>query len=229
MLIPTLTTIAKQDNLTLSIAVKGGCPWQQDLYAPEIAIPGKTNRPSDCKAQKDDLYNRVIPQLDPDIIITMNLAYENPIEPLQFTNAQGHTLSRRSPSYYAQIEAATTRSIAAMSAGGRRKVVLLEPIPVTRFNPLDCLSKATYLEQCRYVASALPDRYVRFLRQVAKQHRNVWSVDLDHLVCPFLPICDPIVNRQIVKWDPTHLTVKFAQSIAPQLNTYLQQNNILRR
>ena len=229
MLIPTLTTIAKQDNLTLSIAVKGGCPWQQNLYAPEIAIPGKTNRPRDCKAQKDDLYKRVIPQLDPDIIITMNLAYENPIEPLQFTNAEGHTLSRRSPSYYAQIEAATTRSIAAMSAGGRRKIVLLEPIPVTRFNPLDCLSKATYLEQCRYVASTLPDRYVRFLRQVAKQHRNVWSVDLDHLVCPFLPICDPIVNRQIVKWDPTHLTVKFAQSIAPQLNTYLQQNNILRK
>jgi peptidoglycan/LPS O-acetylase OafA/YrhL len=227
MLIPTLTTIAKQDNLTLSISVKGGCPWQQNLYAPEISIPGKTNRPKDCKAQKDDLYNRVIPQLNPDIIITMNLAYENPIEPLQFTNADGRTLNRRSPKYYADIEAATRQSINAMSAGGRRKVVLLEPIPVTRFNPLDCLSKAQYLEQCRYTASALPDRLVRYLRQLAKEDRNVWSIDLDHLVCPFLPICDPIVNNQIVKWDPTHLTVKFAQSIAPQLNTYLQQDNIL--
>ena len=59
--------------------------------------------------------------------------------------------------------------------------------------------------------------------QFAKQDHNVWSVDLDHLVCPFLPICDPIVNNQIVKWDPTHLTVKFAQSIAPQLNAYLKQ------
>ena len=115
-----------------------------------------------------------------------------------------------------------------MRAGGRRKIVLLEPIPVTRFNPVDCLSKQTYLEQCRYVASPFPDRVERFYRQLAKHQRNVWSVDLDHLVCPFLPICDPIVNNQIVKWDPTHLTVKFAQSIAPQLNTYLQQNNILK-
>jgi hypothetical protein len=116
-----------------------------------------------------------------------------------------------------------------MSAGGRRKVVLIEPIPVTKFNPLDCLSKATYLEQCRYVASTVPDRLERFFRQLARQDHNVYDVDLDHLVCPFLPICDPIVNHQIVKWDPTHLTVKFAQSIAPQLNTYLQQDNVLPR
>jgi len=227
MLIPTLTAIAKQDHLTLSISVRGGCPWQQDLYAPEISIPGRTNRPKDCKALKDDLYNRVIPELNPDIIITMNLGYENPIEPLDFTNAQGQILDRRSRGYYADIEAATTRSIAAMNDGGRRKVVLLEPIPITRFNPLDCLSKATYLEQCRYVASAEPDRLDLFFRQVAKRDRNVSSIDLDHLVCPFLPICDPIVNGQIVKWDPTHLTVGFARSIAPQLNQYLQQNNII--
>jgi SGNH domain (fused to AT3 domains) len=229
MLIPTLTTIAQQDHLTLSIAVKGGCPWQQNLYAPEISVPGKTNRPKDCKAQKDDLYNRVIPQLNPDIIITMDLAYENPTEPLQFTNAKGQPLNRRAPTYFRDVEADTTRSINAMRAGGRRKIVLLEPIPVTRFNPLDCLSKETYLEQCRYVASAFPDRLERFYRQIAKQEHDVWSVDLDHLVCPFLPICDPIVNNQIVKWDPTHLTVAFAKSIAPQLNTYLQQNNILKK
>jgi hypothetical protein len=115
-----------------------------------------------------------------------------------------------------------------MNDGGRRKVVLLEPIPITRFNPLDCLSKATYLEECRYVSSAEPDRLELFFRQLAKRDRNVWSIDLDHLVCPFLPICDPIVNGQIVKWDPTHLTVSFARSIASQLNQYLQQNSIIK-
>jgi len=228
MLIPTLTAIAKQDRLTLSVSVRGGCPWQQDLYAPEISVPGRTNRPQDCKAQKDDLYNRVIPELNPDIIITMNLGYENPIEPVNFTNAQGQTLDRRSPGYYADIEAATRRSIAAMNAGGRRKIVLLDPIPIDRVNPLDCLSKATYLEQCRYVASAEPDRLDLYFQELAKRDRNVWSIDLDRVVCPFLPICDPIVNGQIVKWDPTHLTVNFARSIAPQLNQYLQQNNVIK-
>jgi len=229
MLIPTLTTIAQTDHLTLSIDVKGGCPWQQNLYAFPAAVNGTVLSTAACKAQKDDLYNRVIPQLNPDIIITMDLAYENPTEPLQFTNANGQPLNRRAPSYFREVEADTTRSINAMRAGGRRKVVLLEPIPVTRFNPLDCLSKATYLEQCRYVASAFPDRLEVFYRRLAKKERNVWSVDLDHLVCPFLPICDPIVNNQIVKWDPTHLTVAFAKTIAPQLNTYLQQNNILKK
>ncbi len=228
MLIPTLTTIAQTDHLTLSIDVKGGCPWQQNLYAPEIAVPGKTNRPKDCKAQKDDLYNRVIPQLNPDIIITMNVAHEDPTQ-IPFLGPNGTRPRNGTPQMNAWLEKTTSDSLAKLRAGGRRKVVLIEPIPVTRFNPLDCLSKATYLEQCSYVVRPGPDALERDYRAFAKKEHNVWSVDLDHLVCPFLPICDPIVNNQIVKWDPTHLTVAFAKTIGPQLNTYLQQNNILKK
>ena len=226
MLIPTLTTIAKQDNLTLSIAVKGGCPWQQDLYSFPATVNGTLLSTAACKAQKDDLYNRVIPQLNPDIIITMNIGHEDPTQ-IPFLGPNGTRLRNGTPAMNRWLEQTTAESLAKLRDGGRRKVVLIEPIPVSRFNPLDCLSKATYLEQCAYVVRPGPDPLERDYRQFAKDDRNVWSVDLDHLVCPFLPICDPIVNRQIVKWDPTHLTVKFAQSIAPQLNTYLQQNNIL--
>ena len=47
------------------------------------------------------------------------------------------------------------------------------------------------------------------------------------VVCPFLPICDPIVNDQIVKWDPTHLTAQFAASIAPAVDDYLKQAGLV--
>jgi peptidoglycan/LPS O-acetylase OafA/YrhL len=226
MLIPTLTTIAQQDHLTLSIAVKGGCPWQQNLYAFPATVNGTVLSTAACKALKDDLYNRVIPQLDPDIIITMNVAHEDPTQ-IPFLGPNGTRPRNGTPAMSAWLERTTTESLAKLRAGGHRKVVLVEPIPVTRFNPLDCLSKETYLEQCSYVVRPGPDPLERDYRALAKADHNVWSVDLDHLVCPFLPICDPIVNNQIVKWDPTHLTIKFAKSIAPQLNTYLQQNNIL--
>ena len=77
------------------------------------------------------------------------------------------------------------------------------------------------------MASTTPDPIERDYRQLARRDSGVTSVDLDRLVCPYLPICDPIVDGQIVKWDPTHLTVAFARSIAPQLDAYLTQTGVL--
>ena len=52
MLIPTLTTIAKNDNLTLSIAVRGGCPWQQNLYAFPATVNGTVLSTAACKSRE---------------------------------------------------------------------------------------------------------------------------------------------------------------------------------
>jgi hypothetical protein len=57
----------------------------------------------------------------------------------------------------------------------------------------------------------------------------VWSLDLDHLVCPYLPICDPVVDNQIVKIDETHLTAKFGKAIAPSIDSYLKDNGLIDR
>ena len=51
----------------------------------------------------------------------------------------------------------------------------------------------------------------------------MFSANFDDLVCPYDPICDPVVNGQIVRFDASHITVAFANSIAPQVNAYLKQ------
>jgi hypothetical protein len=56
----------------------------------------------------------------------------------------------------------------------------------------------------------------------------VVAADFDRLVCPFLPICDPVVNGEIVKSDGTHLTARFAESIAPEISTYLVDSGLVR-
>src|SRR5207245_10757572 len=48
MLVPTFTAIAQQEHLTLSIDVRGGCPWQRNLYARPLSVSGKQLRLSDC-------------------------------------------------------------------------------------------------------------------------------------------------------------------------------------
>jgi hypothetical protein len=112
---------------------------------------------------------------------------------------------------------------------GAHKLVLLEPIPVDpNFDPLSCLSKAKVVEQCRYVVPDAPSGLVQTYRRLDKQDDDVWSLDLDHLVCPYFPICDPIVNHQVTKIDTGHLTPSFSQSLGPELDGLFQQNGIIR-
>jgi peptidoglycan/LPS O-acetylase OafA/YrhL len=227
MMIPTFTAIARQDNLTLSVSVKGGCPWQRQLFATPVKVFGKLLRKQDCVAQKEDLYKRVIPQLHPDIIVVMNLAHEDPTQ-LPFLGPHDEFEANGTAQSIQWLDRTTADSIRELRGDGA-KVVILEPIPVTRFNPLDCISKAKTIEQCSYVESRpSPDPLEAYYRQLAKRDTGVLSTNLDRLVCPFLPICDPVVDGQIVKWDPTHLTVRFAEAIAPQVNSYLQASGLLR-
>ena len=64
-------------------------------------------------------------------------------------------------------------------------------------------------------------------RRLDKQNDNVWSLDLDHLVCPYFPICDPIVNHLVVKIDVNHLTSAFAEALEPAIDNLFKQNGIL--
>jgi peptidoglycan/LPS O-acetylase OafA/YrhL len=225
MLIPTLSAIAEQQHLTLSVSVRGGCPWQQRLFAVPLTVNGVAMRKEDCKAQKNDLYDRVIPELHPDVIVAMNVAHEDK-NAIPFLGPHGEHERNGSPTSIRWLRQTTDESVAKLRAGGS-KVVLLEPIPVAPIDPLDCLSRSTYLEACRYVAGTTPDPVQHDYRQLARRDSGVTSVDLDRLVCPYFPICDPIVDGQIVKWDPTHLTVAFARSIAPPLDAYLTQTGVL--
>ena len=126
------------------------------------------------------------------------------------------------------LKAATTESLAELRAAGR-KVVIIEPIPHPPFDPIQCLSHAEVLEECRYPVTATPDWLELFYRQLARNDKGVVSAHFDRLICPFLPICDPIVNNQIVSWDQTHLTASFAKTLAPVIDDYLKQTGILPR
>jgi peptidoglycan/LPS O-acetylase OafA/YrhL len=227
MMIPAFEDIARRENLTLSVSVRGGCPWQRDLYVLPVTVNGQTLRTSDCVAQKNDTYTRVIPELKPDVIAVMEVAHQDP-RTVPFLGPDGHPLQNKSPTAVRWIEDTTARSLTALRADGR-KVLIIEPIPIASINPLDCLSQAKVLEDCRYVANTAPDPIENFFRQAAKRNDDVVSADFDRLVCPFLPICDPLVNGKIVKRDGTHLTEAFAISIAPQIDAYLKQTGLLPR
>ena len=57
---------------------------------------------------------------------------------------------------------------------------------------------------------------------------DVVTLDLDRLVCPYLPICDPVIRGRIVRADDDgHLSVDFANSLAGPIADLLRQNGVL--
>jgi hypothetical protein len=118
-------------------------------------------------------------------------------------------------------------SLAQLRRAGR-KIVIIEPTPVAPTNPLHCLSRAKGLDQCRYVANLEPTPLERYYRSLANG-TDVFTLDLDKVVCPYLPICDPVVNGMIVKRDYAHLTWVFGASLSDELLAFLRDNRILAR
>jgi len=210
MMVPLFTTIAQRENLTLSVSVQPGCPWQLDLYT-QI-------RRDQCKQRKQDLYRRVIPALRPDVTVVMNLEYPT-------FRPDGNEAGPFA------IAAATTASLAALEVGGR-DVITIDPIPAasrhnTSFDPLACLSKAKWLEECRYNAPTAPLPLEELYRRLAGQDDKVHVLNLNDQVCPLLPICDPVVDGHIVKQDASHLTIAFSESLAPEVDRYLKSVGLI--
>jgi peptidoglycan/LPS O-acetylase OafA/YrhL len=203
MFVPALREIAQQEDLALFAANKGLCSWQRDWmpnpYLSWTVDPKRTAVA--CSRWRDDLYQRVVPTIDPDVIIAASANWE-----------------------YAGNATGIFDSVRDLSRRGR-KIVLIEDVPIAAsLDPLKCLSAANVLEECRYVADRnLTPAELAYRQAAAADPLDILSANVDNLICPFLPICDPVVAGHIVKFDPAHLTVEFSEYVAPQLETYLKR------
>jgi hypothetical protein len=234
MLIPALTKLAEDRSLTLSVAVASGCPWQEGI----LRSPGPDDQlgatplqelTRQCRAHHDEWYNTVIPRLNPDIVITANQPFDDPKNTHPIQDADTGPVDVGTAAFADVVRRRTDESMQKFLDAGR-KVVMIEPVPVSADSedPLKCLSQATYFEQCRFVANAGPTAVQQIYRDLAKAHpNNVFSLDIDHDICPYMPICDPIVNGLIVRWDPQHLTTKFATTLAPDFEKALDGDGLL--
>ena len=220
MLIPAFTEIAKRDSLTFSTTIMPDCPWQIGL---QYDVPGRVIQ--QCKERKADWYTRVIPQLAPSIVVLVNREIDDANEPIPVIGPNGGMLTPGSRDYERFVAMATSRTVKQLRDAGAN-VVMIEPLAVAPFDTLNCLSGAKTLEACRFVASTTASPVERYYRSIA-DGRHVWSIDIDRLVCPYLPICDPLAKGVVVRRDSSHITAQFAQSISGQLQTMLEQEGIL--
>ena len=226
-LIPGLAKLAKRNRFTLAIGSSPNCPWEQGMV--ELPLGSPPNLGAVCRAHQDDWYDRIVPGFDPDIVVLAHRTLDDPLTPSLVSFANGPRLRSNGPGFEKAAAAAVTRTVDELRARGR-KIVIIEPLPTApgAFNPFTCLTKATYLEECRYIAIGAPTVLERDFRSLADGN-DVFSLNLDRVVCPYIPICDPIVAGVVVKKDPQHITAAFSRTMAPSIETLLVDDGIFSR
>jgi hypothetical protein len=163
----------------------------------------------------------MIPKLDPDVVVLAHQAYDDPGYPASFYGLDGRPAFHDSPRLETVLRDASSASLRALERPDR-KIVILEPTPLARANPLSCLSRGGDQSRCEYRAKADPTPLELFYRDYADSHPDVEAVDADRMVCPRLPVCDPVVGEIIVKRDGSHITATYARSLAGSLAPFLR-------
>jgi peptidoglycan/LPS O-acetylase OafA/YrhL len=218
MWVPALAALAKRHALTFSVDVLDNCPWQVGVQYP--------TPPPWCRAQQDDLYQRVIPTFKPDVLILADRSLDDPASPIAvetpepFSNAAG---------FERALLDASTQTLERVRAPGRTIVVIDGgPIPHggAAADPLSCLSTGTSPSRCTYRANTAPLPFELAVRDRARAS-GVTALDLDRVVCPRLPRCDAIVDNIIVKRDYLHLTATYSKTRADAVWSALVRNRIL--
>ncbi|HTD50591.1 MAG TPA: SGNH hydrolase domain-containing protein, partial [Acidimicrobiia bacterium] len=217
MWIPAFVSIAKRDSLTLAVASYQACPWQP--------LPHGLDQSPNCPRHSRYWYARVVPGFNPDIIVLAERAFDAPGNVLSLA-VNGQTLRASTGPAERELAAASLKAVELLHRAGR-KIVILQPTPLPpslEWNPLECLSTGN--TRCYFrVNPALTGLEHAFERLADLQ--DVSTLNLDHLVCPRLPICDPVVNHIIVRRDHTHLTATYAAALAGPIDTRLHARGIL--
>jgi peptidoglycan/LPS O-acetylase OafA/YrhL len=222
MYLPMFEALAKQRHFALYAAVSPGCYWMAGIQRTDPIYD------EPCRTLQHEWYDTIVPELDPDLIFVVNRIVDSPLGATPIKDEEIGPLTEDSQQLvdaYRRRVTATVEDLRAQS----RKVVIVEPVPVSAIDPdtLQCLSQATYLEECRFVTPVAPTATELIYREADEADGQVWSLNVDRLMCPFLPICDPVVNGLIVRWDHAHITQRFAASLMPAFEAALEENGII--
>ena len=222
-LIPAFEVVAKKFDLTLSLALDWGCAWPYDLrYAHQ-----EPKKHEECARRRADWFDRVIPALDPDIVVLAMAGPDDPKRKVAVFGADGEPVT----SNIAAIVLPGAKRVVDQLRGDGRTVVIVQPLPPSSDaeNPLDCLSEGAGISRCAYTATMNPTGFERAFHALAEADDGLFTLNLDHVVCPAFPRCDAVVHGIVTKWDPGHITATYSTAIGPQVADKLAEAGVFER
>ncbi|MDO8364452.1 MAG: acyltransferase family protein [Actinomycetota bacterium] len=200
-LLPGFSATAAAQGATLHLITVAGCPWQQGLAT--------VHDSEKCVSMQDALYGAWLDDLAPDVVVLGG-------HPLLEREFRVHRRGGAEQLEVGEVTSATTTSLELVSAPGRA-VVVLGPRPSAPFDSTSCIGAARFQEECMFAAAIDATAQEDALLEALGADSDVTYVSMATLLCPRLPICDPIVDGLLVRSDKDHVYPVFAQHLAPAL------------
>jgi peptidoglycan/LPS O-acetylase OafA/YrhL len=221
MFIPTFRDLAERRDLQMSAAVLPECPWVQGVRYASVG--------PECIDAQNAWYGEILTALAPDVVVLAHRAVDDPASAVPIVGDETGRVGSLTPEGEELLRVQSAATVDHLRARDLR-VVIIEPVPVTAddSNPLDCLSTESDVAACRFVANARPTPQEQAFRELAADDQAVWSLDLDASTCPYLPICDPVVDGIVVRRDNTHITTRYARTLVDLFEQYFVGNGIVR-
>jgi peptidoglycan/LPS O-acetylase OafA/YrhL len=228
MFTPMLAEIAERHDAELSGGYLSYCPWIEGI---RYTVTPHTATLKGCFGEQEKMFDETVPALDPDIVVLAHRSYDDPAELVNIFDVDEGRRRAGTEEATQAVRRRMTDLVQKLRADGRQ-VVIIEPVPIAPVDqdPVPCLSETEIAEACRFVTHVEPTPQERIMRELAAADDGVWTVDLDELACPWFPICDPVVEGEVVRSDNNHLTVTFATEVLTDaVDQFFVENGILRR
>jgi peptidoglycan/LPS O-acetylase OafA/YrhL len=199
MLVPVLTELAEEHDLTLSINAISGCPWQAKLQM----LYESPEKQAACIAARDTWYREALPALHPDVVLLAGYTHADVAE-------YGKTIRRTggsSESLHELLMNTTFETLDRITAEGSRALILRDILTVD-FEPLDCLARATYVDQCSVPVPLERPVTDDFYATADVQSPDVYTFDINPVACPRAPLCSAIIAGINVWRDFNHYSTQ---------------------
>lgn len=196
-LLPALVAAAERDGWTLSAMTFQGCPWF------EFRTVRRGSEDTRCRQYRDDLVERVVPGLTPDVVVAANrISYVRPVL------VDGEEFEPGTPEHDAALAAGVGATLDRMTAAA--PVLVVAGFPESPVDVPTCLSIEPP-SACAFAPSPPHPGEAAVAGAVAARDR-VGMVDLDPAVCDDQPERCPAVSARgtVTRLDEHHLTSTYS-------------------
>ena len=220
MLAPMFETMAEEHDLTLSFNTHAGCPWQEQLVNAKQSESGLEA----CTEDRVGWFDDVLPLVAPDVVILVSRPRDN--------DEWASLVSRRDGKEQSPERAmisASRETLAKIREVVPRVLIVERMIMPETFQPDDCLTSSTDASQCAVPLPLDVSPSDAFAITAASTSPGVFAVNLNAAFCPSAPLCQAVVDSEIVWRDDHHYTASYARSRSEQVWDLLHQTGALSR
>jgi peptidoglycan/LPS O-acetylase OafA/YrhL len=220
MLTPVFSKLAEKHDLTLSVNAMAACPWQSQL----VNKRQPPNENDACLKVREDWYEHVLPELDPDLVILATRSRDE----AEFWTPRLVRAGGSDETLPELLESTTLDTVDAIESKGPR-VLLLDSLPTGERDPLDCLATAQRMYECEVDLPSSPPASDGYYEKAAKRSKKVFTASFNDVLCVGAPHCMPVVDGVVVWRDNAHFSTEFLLSRTDQLWRKIKKSGALRR